>query len=193
MLNTKYFIVPDQTTKQPIVEANPQALGPAWFVKAVKFVNDADEEMKALDNFNPEDTAIADKREQSKISIGNNTDSNATITLVENINDKIIYKSSSATNGFAVFSEIYYPNGWKAFVDGKETPIAKVNYALRGLSIPAGQHTIEFKFEPSSYYIGDKISMIIGIISILIVLYGLFVLWKNYRSDEKNQVAAAKK
>lgn len=193
MLNTKYFIVSDPATKQPVVEPNPQALGPAWFVKAVRYVNNADEEMKALDNFNPEDTAIADKKEQSKILIGPHADSSAKIELIENINDKITYKSSSKTNGFAVFSEIYYPNGWKAFIDGKETPIAKVNYALRGLSIPAGQHNIEFRFEPSSYFIGDKISMIIGIISILIVLYGIFVLLKNYKADDKNQVVAAKK
>lgn len=180
MLNTKYFITADEKG-QPVAQLNPGALGPAWFVKAVKFVDNADQEMNALDNFDPKDTAIADKREAEKIKVNPNIDSASAITLVENLNDKIIYKSSSKTGGFGVFSEVYYPNGWKAFIDGKETPIARVDYLLRGLTIPAGEHTIEFRFHPSAYYTGDTISLIVGIISILILLYGIFVLFKNYR------------
>jgi hypothetical protein len=180
MLNTKYFIVADEKG-QPVAQLNPGALGPAWFVKAVKFVDNADQEMNALDNFDPKDTAIADKREAAKIKVNPGVDSASAITLVENLNDKITYKSSSKTGGFGVFSEVYYPNGWRAFIDGKETPIAKVDYLLRGLTIPAGEHTIEFRFHPSAYYTGDTISLIIGIISILILLYGAFILFKNYR------------
>ena len=144
--------------------------------------------MRALDHFSPADTAIMDKREQSKVAFPPQKDSTATITLTENMNDRMSYKSSSKTNGFAVFSEVYYPNGWKAFIDGKETPIAKVNYVLRGLSIPAGEHTIEFTFKPSSYYTGDRISLVVGIISILVLLYGIFILWKKNRDG---QVSAA--
>ena len=77
-----------------------------------------------------------------------------------------------------MFSEVYYPYGWKATIDGKEVPIARVNYVLRALEVPAGEHNIEFRFEPSSFVIGDRISMIIGIISILIVLYGIYYFWK---------------
>ncbi len=189
MLNTKYFLGTDPSGKQVAFQQNPGALGPAWFVKAVRFVNNANEEMKALDNFSPRDTAIADKREQAKIKITTQTDTSATIQLIQNINDKITYTSSSRSDGFAVFSEVYYPNGWKAFIDGRETPIARVNYVLRGLSIPAGQHTIEFRFEPSSYYNGDRISLVIGILSILVLLYGMFMLWKNYRKE--NSLAAS--
>lgn len=180
MLNTKYFIVSDPATRQPIVRQNPDALGAAWFVSAIRYVNSADEEMGALDNFNPADTAIADKREQAKITVTPSRDSSSSIQLLENANDKVTYKSQSTKDGFGVFSEVYFEGGWKAFIDGKETPIAKVNYVLRGLSIPAGQHTIEFKFEPSSYYNGDRISLIVGIISIVILLYGAFILWRNY-------------
>jgi hypothetical protein len=191
MLNTKYFITADEKG-QPVAQLNPGALGAAWFVKAVKFVDNADQEMSALDNFDPKDTAIADKREAAKIKVNPDIDSSSTITLVENLNDKITYKSFSKTGGFGVFSEVYYPNGWKAFIDGKETPIAKVDYLLRGLTIPAGEHTIEFRFHPSSYYTGDTISLIVGIVSILILLYGAFVLVRNYRKGLPETAAANK-
>lgn len=188
MLNTKYFIATDPSSKQTAVQQNTGALGPAWFVDAIRYVNNANEEIRALDNFNPKDTAIVDKREKAKILFPPQNDSLAQIRLLENQNDKILYKSSSRNNGFAVFSEIYYPNGWKAFIDGKETPIVRTNYVLRGLSVPAGEHTVEFRFEPVSYIIGDRISMIIGIISILILLYGIFALWKNYQRENKQSV-----
>ncbi len=183
MLNTKYFIVPNPNTHQEEVQLNPDALGAAWFVKTIKYVNNANEEMRALDSFHPKDTVIIDKREQSKIIGAIQADSTASIQLVKNENDDIFYKSSSKTNGFAVFSEIYYPNGWKAYIDGKEAPIVKVNYLLRGLSVPAGDHSIEFKFAPVSYTLGNDISMIVGALSILILLYGAVVLWKNYRKE----------
>jgi hypothetical protein len=188
MLNTKYFIVSDPASRQPVVQQNPGALGPAWFVKAIKYVNNANEEMRALDNFNPKDTAIIDSREKTKITINPQGDSLARIELTQNGGDRMTYRSTSATDGFAVFSEVYYPRGWKAFIDGKETPIVKVNYVLRGLQVPAGDHTIEFRFEPSSYIIGNRITMIIGIISVLILLYGIFVLFRNYQRENKQPV-----
>lgn len=183
MLNTKYFMSTNPADQKTVAQQNPDALGAAWFVKASKVVNNANEEMRALDNFHPRDTMVVDKRELPKIKFQPTADSSAKIQLVENVNDLIVYKSSSAKNGFAVFSEIYYPNGWTAVIDGQETPIVKVNYLLRGLSIPAGTHTIEFRFAPASFVIGDRITLIIGILSILILLYGGFVLWKNYRAD----------
>jgi hypothetical protein len=178
MLNTKYFILADPSTRQPYVRPNPDALGPAWFVSAIKYVNNANEEMKALDHFNPADTAIADVREKPKLIYPPQKDSSSKITLIENRNDYIKYTSSSKTNGIAVFSEVYYPYGWTATIDGKEVPIARVNYVLRSLPVPAGEHTIEFRFEPSSFKTGDIVSLIIGIISILIVLYGVYYFWK---------------
>lgn len=173
MLNTKYFIVSNPQTNQPLAIPNPDALGPAWFVKAIKYVNNADEEMMALNSFHPKDTVIIDKREQSKITVNPQYDSAAYIRLVQNLNDYIEYETNAASNQFAVLSEIYYPHGWKAFVDGKETPIARVNYALRGISVPAGKHKIELRFEPESIKKGDNISLIIGIISWIVLITGL--------------------
>ena len=183
MLNTKYFIVADPASRQPVAQINPGALGPVWLVRAIQYVNNADEEMNALNTFNPRDTAIVDKREQSKISFLPQYDPAALIRLVENTNDNIRYAFNAANNQFAVFSEIYYPRGWKAFIDGKEAPIVKVNYALRGLAIPAGNHSIEFRFEPVSYKTGNTISIITGILSWLILLGALFYVIRAYRNE----------
>ena len=181
MLNTKYFIVADPASRQPVAQVNPGALGPVWLVRSIRYVNNADEEMNALNAFNPRDTAVVDKREQFKIPFLPQFDPNASISLVENINDEIRYTFNAGSNQFAVFSEIYYPRGWKAFIDGKETPVVKVNYVLRGLAIPAGKHTIEFRFEPASYKTGNTISIITGILSWLILLGTLFYEYRAYR------------
>ncbi len=183
MLNTKYVIVADPSNNQQVVQTNPGALGPAWFVSNIKFVNNATEEIRALDHMDPKDSAVVEKKEQPKISLPIQADTTATIKLVENRNDQISYTSQSRTNQLGVFSEVYYPNGWSAFIDGKESPIIKVNYLLRGLVIPAGSHKIEFRFEPASYKIGNAITLVVGIISILVLLYGAFVLWKGYRAS----------
>jgi len=181
MLNTKYFIVNNPADNKPIAQLNPDALGPAWIVKTIKYVNNADEEMKALDNFNPRDTVIIDKREQSKIAFTPQFDSSALIQFVENLNDKINYSFNASANQFVVFSEVYYPRGWKAFIDGKETPIVKVNYILRGLAVPAGKHSIEFRFEPAAYKNGITISMIAGVLSILLIIAGLWWEWRKWQ------------
>ena len=178
MLNTKYFIVGGQNN-QPVAQMNPGANGPVWFVKALKYVNNADEEMLALDSLHSKDTAVLDKREKSKVSVEPVFDSSASIQLIKNLNDNITYQSKAATNQFAVFSEIYYPNGWKAYIDEKETPIVKVDYAFRGLNIPAGNHTIRFTFAPPSYNLGNTLSLIAGIISLISLLICAFLLFRQ--------------
>ena len=181
MLNTKYFITGSPASPQ--VQLNPGALGQAWFVKTVKVVADAAAEMKALDNFNPKDTAIAQKQFVNTIKYNRNSaDSNASIQLVNNDNDIVTYKSVNKNNGFGVFSEVYYDRGWLAFIDGKETAIAKVDYVLRGLSIPAGNHTIVFKFLPAAYKIGCLTTSIFTVVLILIILAALFMEYRKRRT-----------
>lgn len=178
MLNTKYFIVNGQNN-QPVAQINQSANGPVWFVRAIKYVNNADAEMLALDSLHSRDTVVIDKREQSKVTVTPAYDSTAAIKLIKNLNDNITYQSNAAANQFAVFSEIYYPNGWKAFIDGKETPIVKVDYALRGLNIPAGDHTIKFEFAPASYTLGNTLNLIAGIISIIALLVCALLLFRQ--------------
>lgn len=179
MLNTKYFIGTNPQDRQPVAQLNQDALGACWLVKTIKYVNNADEEMNALDTFNPKDTVIIDKREQSKVPFAPQFDSAASIKLIQNQNDKINYEFDAASNQFAVFSEVYYPAGWKAFIDGKETAIVRVNYALRGLPVPAGKHAIEFRFEPADVVLGNRIVLFSGIISVLLLLGSGWYLWKQ--------------
>jgi hypothetical protein len=145
MLNTKY-IISGNIANDTI--PNKDALGNVWFVKGIQFEKGPAEVMQRLDNFNPKDTAIIEQ--QDKIESLNNIefDENASIALVNNKNDEINYTSSSTKKQLAVFSEIYYNLGWKAYIDNVETPIVKANYVLRGLVVPAGNHAIRFEFKP---------------------------------------------
>lgn len=169
MLNTKYFVVQNPQTGAPVAQANPGAMGNCWLVKGVRFVNNADEEMNALDNFNPRDTAVIDKRYQAKVKTPQ-YDSTASVKLIENLNDKINYEFNGATNQFAVFSEIYYDKGWDAYIDGNKADYVRVNYVLRGMSVPAGKHNIEFRFEPASYARGNAIALWSTIIALLVMM-----------------------
>ena len=178
MLNAKYVITKGaQNTEE--VQQNPGALGAAWFVKHVQFVKDDAAAMKALDKNNPADTAIVEQDEKSKINSTPVYDSTAKIRLIKNDNDIITYTSRSNTNRFAVFSEIYYDRGWKAYIDNKETPIVRTDYVLRGLSVPAGNHTILFEFRPASFYSSKTIETIASAIVWLLILVTIFVSFKK--------------
>jgi len=171
MLNTRYVITQDSTGRV-MPSRNPGALGSAWFVREVLFVKDASTEMRALDNFDPARTAVV--QEMYKSGVTNPVvDSAAVISLVKNDHDVVSYQTESSTPQFAVFSEVYYDRGWKAFIDGKESPIVKVNYVLRGLSIPAGKHAIEFRFEPASYSNGRRVTAISQYVLIALLLGAL--------------------
>lgn len=185
MLNTKYFIMDNPANRQAVAQLNPEAFGPVWFTKGFHSVANADEEMQALGSVNLRDSTVIESAELAKISVQFTYDSAAGIQLLQQVNDQIRYTSSAAAPQFAVFSEVYYPNGWKAFIDGKEAEIIRVNYLLRGLQVPAGNHTIEFKFEPKSFQIGDTIMLIVGIISILALLYGIFFEWRKYQQANR--------
>lgn len=182
MLNTKYFILPNPQNGKPVAQFNPSAFGPCWLAKEVLFVADGKAEMTALDSVNLRDTAVVQSKFKSEITLPV-TDSTAIIRLIENKNDLIKYESLSSTPQFAVFSEIWYDRGWKAFVDGKQVPIIKTNYALRGLSLPAGNHKIEFRFEPEVYAIGNTLVLVCSLLTYLLVLGGIFM---HIRSGKHN-------
>jgi uncharacterized SAM-binding protein YcdF (DUF218 family) len=183
MLNTKYFIQKDRNGATQQVQLNDGALGSCWLVKNIVFVKNADAEMAALDNFNPKDTAFVQDTFKAAVPFLPEYDSTASIKLIKNDNDIVTYEFSAAKNQFAVFSEIFYKAGWKAYANGKVLPIAKTNYVLRGVALAPGKYTIEFKFEPEAYLAGKKYG---GITSILLALSLLSLLYLVYSRYKKN-------
>lgn len=181
MMNTKYII--HSTSSADQVEPNPDACGSAWFIKNLKLVNSPREEMNALNTLAVKDTAVIGKAFQSIASTNFTFDSTATIELIKNANDIVTYKTKASATQFAVFSEIYYDKGWNAYIDGKLTPYAKVNYVLRGMPIPAGEHEVVFKFEPKSHALGWTLTSIASIIAILLFGVALFFEWKNRKAQ----------
>jgi hypothetical protein len=185
MLNAKYVI---QSNEQgmPMALQNPSANGNAWFVSKVKIFNTADEEMNALDKLKTKEEATFVKPKLVKKAYNFNTgkDSTATIQMVSYKPNHLKYVSTNSQAGFGVFSEIYYPKGWIATIDGKESEIYNVNYVLRGLQIPAGKHTIEFKFEPQVVKTGSMISLVSSILILLLIGFGIFT-WKKQTSTDK--------
>ncbi len=174
MLNTKYFILQNPQTNQPVVQQNPEALGNAWFVRDYKLVAKADEEMAALGTFNPRNTALVDKRFESFLNGLTITPDSAAnrIALTAYKPNALTYQSTTTSPQLAVFSEIYYRGNedWKAFVDGKETPHFRANYLLRAMVVPAGTHTIEFKFAPAAVSVGHTIDLISSILLVIFVV-----------------------
>ena len=179
MLNTRYFIVPGEKGEQT-VQRNVAALGNAWFVEGCKLVENADSEMTALSTFEPAKTAIIDKRFSEQIKgLVEGKDTTSSISLTSYKPNDLVYASKADRQQLAVFSEIYYDKGWNAYVDGKLTPYVRANYVLRAMLVPSGNHTIEFKFEPKSFYTGDKISLFSSIIILLIFIGTIgFGIWK---------------
>lgn len=170
MLNTKYIIADDDKGNIFPYE-NTDANGNAWFVGRVEKLNSANEEIKALDSLN---TGIKAVTTQSIPSKNYSVDSTATINITDYKPNYLKYQSNNENDGFAVFSEVYYGHGWKSFIDGKEAPHYRVNYVLRGMEVPKGKHTIEFKFEPDVVKTGSTIALASSIIFVLLVLGGLF-------------------
>ena len=176
MLNIKYIIQRDEKG-QEFASINPDANGNAWFVSKIQTVNSADEEMTALDKLDTKEIAVRlkDKTEKtSYISMPFFKDSLATIKLDLYKPNHLKYTATNTNNGFAVFSEVYYKNGWTAMIDGKETPIQRVNYTLRGLEVPKGKHTIEFTFEPQVVKTGSTIALFSSIGMVLLIIGGVY-------------------
>ena len=158
MLDTRYFIYPaQQQNAQPQVQRNSGALGAAWFVDSLVNVKNAVEELKYLDKFNPANVVVAEEAQQLKQQFFVKDTANS-IKLTKYRNDTAEYKTNAKTEQYAVFSEVFYPAGWNAYIDNKKVAYNKVDYLLRGLAIPAGQHEIKFVFEPETYKISASIA-----------------------------------
>jgi hypothetical protein len=178
MLNTKYFVFEDGSRRET-VQQNPEPNGNAWLVNTVKIVDNANEEILALDSLKTKTEAVIDKRFVSEgFKTNYPKDSTATIQLTSYALNNLVYDFNAATNQFAVFSEIFYKDGWNAYIDGNLTPHYRVNFVLRGLEIPKGTHKIEFKFEPTVVKQGNTITLIsYGLL--LIIFAGWFFVEKR--------------
>jgi uncharacterized membrane protein YfhO len=173
MLNSKYFI-----TLKGQAQQNPGAMGNAWFVNEINIVANANAEIDALDGFKPSNTAIVDTRFSEQIIDGlDNTASS--IVLTEYKPNYLKYNSTTTKEGIAIFSEIYYDKGWNAYVNGELKPHFRANYVLRGMKIPAGNHVVEFKFEPSTYKTGETVSLASSVTLLLLLA---FVSFKELKS-----------
>ncbi|MGE5394100.1 MAG: hypothetical protein ACM3P1_05100 [Candidatus Saccharibacteria bacterium] len=175
MLNTKYIIY--DLKSSPLV--NSHALGNAWLVKEVKVVDNADQEITSLKNFDPKTTAIVNKRFEGELSGFKNGSGEGEIKLVDYKPNYLKYEATVNSGAqLAVFSEIYYPKGWVSLIDGKETNHISADFVLRAMVIPAGKHQIEFKFEPQSYFMGNKVSMASSILLLLAIGGYIFYVFK---------------
>jgi len=178
MLNVKYVLL-QANDGQAVPVTNPFANGNAWFVSKVKVVTNADEEMKSLNKLDSKNEAVINKARFAEAAAVTNyaVDSIATIKLNEYRPNYIRYTSDNRNAGLAVFSEVYYGNGWNALIDGKPVPHFEVNYLLRALKVPAGKHSIEFKFEPQVVKTGSTIALV-SFITLLIV-FGAGIYLEN--------------
>ena len=179
MLNTKYFVLPAGRNGEAIPIQNPYAYGNAWFVKDVNYVANANEEIETLYDINPRETAVVDKRfeETLKGVTTNNTDSLASITLTSYSPNHLVYETTNENDGIAIFSEIYYPDGWQVTIDGQPATLARANYILRALHLPAGKHVVEMMFDPQSLHLTEGIAygalvlLLIGVITAICLTY----------------------
>lgn len=183
MLNTKYLITQDPKNGSYKMQRNPTAAGHAWIVQNVQFAKDADEEMKAISSFDPKKEAIVDVRYKSLIDTKKvGADPTAFIKLDSYHPDHLVYSYSAPRDVIAVFSEIYYDKGWNMYVDGVKKPYFRADYVLRAAQLEAGNHKVEFKFEPVSYYMGEKISLA----GSLLLLAGLgFAFYSENKQKKK--------
>lgn len=168
MLNTRYFIFPLQGG-QTVPLKNPFALGNAWFVNEVEYVNNANEEISAIHGLDPIQKAVVDKKFEAQVK-PMPADSTATISLLAYEPNYLKYEVSTEKGGTVVFSEIYYP-GWQSTIDGEEAPHGRANYILRAMNVPAGKHVVEFKFNPTSLHVTENIAFIsLGLLALLAII-----------------------
>ena len=183
MLNVKYVLLRNEEgLLQPM--QNEDALGNAWFVEKIVTKSTDDQVMQYLSEFKPQKEAVALSKDVSNAlsSLSSVVDSTATITLKSYKPNKLVYETDNDNEGFAVFSEVYYPKGWKATIDGKPQDFYRVNYLLRGMVIPSGKHTIVFEFQPEVVAVGSKVSLVGNVLLLGWLIGG--VVWQRKRCRE---------
>ena len=185
MLNVKYIIQQDEEGKKYAI-TNPEINGNAWFIERLIEVRSANEEIKALDSLDVLNEAIVNTVDFSQIGEFNfPKDSLASITLKEYKPNHLTYSTNNNNNGLAVFSEMYYPGDWKAYIDGRPADHFKVNYVLRAMNIPRGSHIVEFRFEPKVIETGSKITLTSSILMIILFLGGgVFSIFRLRKKKE---------
>ena len=186
MLNVKYVIQQDEESRS-VPAVNPNANGNAWFVEELIKVSNANEEILALKDLDTKSKAVINTTKNSSLTnYAFAKDSLASIVLENYRPNQLTYQSQNKSKGFAVFSEMYYENGWKAYIDGVEKPIYEVNYALRGLEVPSGDHKIEFKFEPAVIKKGSTIVLASSLLLGLLILSALgYSFWSTRKSNKE--------
>ncbi|MCH2199131.1 MAG: YfhO family protein [Flavobacteriales bacterium] len=180
MLNAQYLIL--DPNGQPL--PNPNANGNVWFVKDVEFVDSANEEMESMEIFDSKVTAIVHNEFKNMVPVAITPDSTAVIEMTEYKPNMISYRSNASTKQLAVFSEIWYPKGWLAYVDGIEQPIIRANYVLRGLALEPGEHEIEFVFDPAVYHSGQICSLVGSILLLMFVGGTGFMAYRRQETPE---------
>ncbi len=179
MLNAKYFLNGEE------YQVNPEALGNAWWVDSITYVPNADNEMTALDSLATDHIAVADRKFEKTLGKASQIMPGDTIYETSYAPNKLTYKYKSAKRGIAVFSEIFFPWGWTATVDGKELPIGRVNYVLRALNLPAGEHEIAFRFDPKSVKVTNTISIVAVIVIYLLLAGSVAMLFYRRKKEQR--------
>jgi hypothetical protein len=187
MLNTKYLLVPTNSGRDSAAP-NPGALGPVWLVKSVRFEQSPKAVMDALTTLDVKDTALLFTKDQAAVpASATGTPGGAdSIWLTKNDNDEMTYQSKTTASRFAVFSEVYYNRGWMAYIDEHEAPVYRTNFVLRGLALPAGEHTIRFEFHPSSYYTGKTIQIIASLILLALLVFTAYQAFQATKDKPAN-------
>jgi hypothetical protein len=182
MLDAKYMLRQSPFTGADTAVLRPSTLGAAWLVKGTRIATDPVDALQTIGMMPLRDSAIIEIVDPKKLSsINTSFDSTARIGLSKADNDTLTYSFESTAPQFAVFSEIYYPKGWNAYIDGEKVDHYKTNYVLRGLVVPAGKHEIKFIFEPDSFKTGNRISYASSALILLILLGSLFMAWRTER------------
>ena len=185
MLNAKYIVGPDKNGKvDELVINNPYAMGNAWFVDEYKIVSNADSAIQAINNIDPKKTLVvmeehADQLEGMQFS----TNNSAKIQLTNYHPEKLTYTYNSTNDALALFSEVYYQGGWKAYVNSQEMPFFRANYIMRAMKLPAGSGEIVFEFKPTTYSIGATVSWASSILMILFAGFFAFSEWKKLKTN----------